>query len=298
VTRILLRIFIVPLLYGISILPFGLLYILSDLLSFILGSVVRYRRDIVLANLRYVFPEKDEKEIHRLKRRFYRHFTDVSLETITLLTISRKRILQHVEYERSEMMQEYFQKGQSVLIAMGHIGNWEFCGAGLPLASDHQICAAYRPLESDVFNKLVLSSRTRFGVSMFRESKLLRELVRAKDSVTATMMVSDQKPNLGPFQWVSFMNRRTAAFKGIGKLSRMLDYPVGFMSTTKVKRGKYKVTFRSIVDDPQSIDEDQIIQGFYDSLAEDIKLHPEQWLWSHRRWKWREGLEKDIYAKT
>jgi len=267
-------------------------------MAFILGSVIGYRRHVILANLRFVFPDKGEKEIMHLKREFYRHFTDVALETVSLLTISQKRILRHIEYERSEMMQDYFQKGKSVLIAMGHIGNWEFCGAGLPLASSHQILAAYRPLRSEVFNNLVLRSRTRFGVTMFKESTLLRDLVRVKASVTATMMVADQKPHLGNIQWVSFMNRRTAAFKGIGKLSQMLDSPVVYMSTTKVKRGKYKVTFSSIADNPKSIDKTEIIERYYDCLARDLEAHPEQWLWSHRRWKKREGMDEDIYARV
>ena len=296
--QLLQRIFIVPVIYGISFLPLRLLYLLSDILAWILRVIVKYRKDVVLSNLRYVFPGKSEKELTELKRAFYRHFTDIVMETLKLLTISEKGVLRHVQYEHSTLMNKYFVEGQSVLIAMGHIGNWEFCGAGLPLASDHTICAAYRPLRNEVFNNLVLRSRTKFGVTMFRESGLLRELVKSKGTVTGTMMVADQKPHLESIHWVSFMNRRTPAFKGIGKLSQMLGYPVVYMSTTKVQRGKYHVSFRSIADDPKNMDEGEIIQKYYDCLAEDIALHPDQWLWSHRRWKWREGMEEDIYSKS
>lgn len=84
------KILLYPLLYLISLLPFPLLYLKSSFFYVLVYYVIGYRRKVVKTNLQRSFPEKNEKEIALITRRFYLHFCDVIFETIKLLSISKK----------------------------------------------------------------------------------------------------------------------------------------------------------------------------------------------------------------
>ena len=75
-----------PFIYGISLLPFPLLYLLSDGIYFIIYRVLGYRKQVVFTNLRNSFPGKSEEEIKTIAKRFYRWFCDLTLETLKTLT--------------------------------------------------------------------------------------------------------------------------------------------------------------------------------------------------------------------
>ena len=68
------------LLYSISILPFRVLYALSDMLMPLLYYIIRYRRGVVRHNLTSAFPEKSPEEIKAIEKKFYHWFCDYFLE--------------------------------------------------------------------------------------------------------------------------------------------------------------------------------------------------------------------------
>lgn len=77
-----------PLLVLIALLPFPLLYLLSDFMYIVVFHVLGYRKAVVRANIEKSFPNKTESERQQLVKQFYKWFCDVMLETIKLYTIS------------------------------------------------------------------------------------------------------------------------------------------------------------------------------------------------------------------
>lgn len=75
---------------AISLLPYRILYGISDLLYIVLSKIVKYRRDIIRKNLRNSFPEKSETELLEIEKDFYHQFADNIVETVKLLTVSDK----------------------------------------------------------------------------------------------------------------------------------------------------------------------------------------------------------------
>ena len=84
--------------YLLSLLPLKVLYVFSDLLFFPLYYGVKYRRDIVHRNIADSFPEKSEKEILQIEKRFYHFFCDYILETIKLFSMSKKQMMKRVDW--------------------------------------------------------------------------------------------------------------------------------------------------------------------------------------------------------
>ena len=88
-----------PFLIFFSVLPFRVLYILSDLLFPVIYYLVGYRKKVVFDNIRNAFPEKTEEEVELLAKKFYRHFLDVVFEILKMRTISPKNLNKRITAE-------------------------------------------------------------------------------------------------------------------------------------------------------------------------------------------------------
>src|SRR6056297_3357897 len=92
----------------ISRFPFWLLYLISDLLRFFIRKIFRYRRPVIFDNLRHAFPEKTDKEIKSIARKFYRHFTDLLLESIKLYSISAAEMDRRITFKGLDLVKDLY----------------------------------------------------------------------------------------------------------------------------------------------------------------------------------------------
>jgi KDO2-lipid IV(A) lauroyltransferase len=277
-----------PFLYLVSILPFRILYILSDGLYIIFYYLIGYRKKVVLQNLRNSFPEKSEKEITTLSKKFYRYFCDLILESLKTLTISRAQVKQHVVFSEASVaiFKQYYESKQSIVLVMGHMGNWELSGAGFSqLISSPQLHILYHPLTHKKFDKLVYHMRTRLGNKLYAMNEALRGMLRDRDKVTATAFIADQTPSPEGAYWTTFLHQDTPVFKGTEKLATKLNYPVLYVSVLRPKRGIYTVDLELLTDNPKACTENEISEKHTRRLEKDILVQPEIWLWTHKRWK-------------
>ncbi|MBQ2181670.1 MAG: acetyltransferase, partial [Bacteroidaceae bacterium] len=112
----------------ISLLPLRVLYVFSDFMYLLVRFVVRYRRKVVRKNLRESFPEKTEKELREIERKFYHAFCDYFVEDIKCFSMSKEQMMKRMTFGNAEWLKEGFEKGdyQIVLLFLGHFGNWEW----------------------------------------------------------------------------------------------------------------------------------------------------------------------------
>ena len=281
-----------PFLYGISLLPFPLLYVASEILNFWVFTVIGYRRDVILTNLRYSFPEKSEKEIRVIAREFRRWFCDLVVETLKTLTASPEAIRKRVSIEGFDVLREYARKGQSVILVLGHHGNWELAGARYSLEKDiPQLYVIYHPLENERFDALVKHMRTRHGTKLYTMQETSRAMLRDRHLLTATAFIADQTPAPERAHWMEFMHQDTPVFLGTETLARKLGHPVIYISVDRKKRGYYNMKAELLVADPVLTSQGEITERHTRRLEEDIRKKPETWLWTHRRWKHRRPNE-------
>lgn len=269
----------------ISILPFPALYLISGFIFFLAYHLVGYRRKVVQSNLKNAFPKATEKEIKRIEKAFFKHFSDFIVELIKTMTISEKQILKRCTIENPEVPEKYFLEGKDVIVMCGHYNNWEYYALALNQQVKHQTMAAYMPLNDTFFNQKVLNSRKRFGLSMQPMKLLLRFYTKKKDT-TMSVLLNDQAPS-DPQKayWNTFLNQETPWLIAPEKIARKYDIPVLFGYIQKKKRGHYAVTFEVISDQPQQETPGAIIEKHTRMLESIIQERPEFWLWSHRRWK-------------
>ena len=294
---ILYYISLVPL-FLLNKLPFCVIYILSDILYFIVYYLVRYRRGIVRDNLVKSFPEKSAEEIIRIEKRFYSAFCDWFVETVKYYGMSEKEIRKRMVITGLEDAHRMVAQGRSCVCYMGHLFNWEYV-TSLPLylnEKDLVIGDIYHPLENSYFDKLMKKMRNQFGAEAITMANTLRRIVQISKEGKKYLIgfIADQVPTWESIHhWVDFLHRDTPVFTGTEKIARRTGAALFFVRMKRVRRGYYTAHFELFAEDASKMAEFEPTNRYYELLEEEIKENPELWLWTHNRWKrTREGYEK------
>lgn len=277
---------LVAFVYPMSLLPLRVLYVLADVGYVLLRYILRYRVRVVRDNLSKSFPGMTEAELRRLTNRYFRYLAELTMEGVKALSMSRRQLLKRLKLEVPVKLDEMFDRGQHVIVATSHYGNWEWSGLALSLQSKFQPVGLYLPHGNRWISRGMVSRRSRFGMMLVAPDDVRRFFARYSGRPTMTVFIADQSPgNPNKAYWVDFMNRKTPFLVGPGKLSSSLGRPLWFGKVVRVKRGHYRGEFDMLVEDTRSMTPEQITQLYATWLEGVIRERPEYWLWSHRRWK-------------
>lgn len=276
-----------PLLWLLSILPFRLLYVLSDSAYFFIYNIIGYRKKTVRYNLKTAFPEKSQKELRSIERTFYHHFCDMFLEMIKSMSIKKEDLLQRYQFENKELITSYDQNNQSSILVMGHYASYEWVFA-LQLAMQHPGYAVYKKIKHKQFDNLIKKIRGRWNTFMIDANNtipIIKKLER-ENKTACYGFVADQTPRYHRAKfWTMFLGHELPFFTGVERISRELSLPVLYYGVDKVKRGHYKGRFTLLTSDGSKTAPGEITTAFARALENQIKERPELYLWTHKRFK-------------
>ena len=270
----------------ISLLPFPVMYFVSDIFFVILYYIFPYRKKLVIANLKRSFPQKSEKEILQITKEFYKHFCDIVFETLKVFTASPGTIKSRVILENTDILRNYYKQGKSVIVVTGHYSNWEWPAVTLPFHSDHKGSGIYSVLSNKFFDKKLRSTRARFGTQLMSTRQVHEFFEETKNELFTYGFINDQspsKPEKG--HWMTFLGQDTCMLLGAEKYALLYNYPVVYGKITKEKRGHYKLSYELVSDNPNSEKPFFITEQCGRINEKLITAKPEYWLWTHRRWK-------------
>ena len=274
-------IFVLPLSY----LPMGFSYLLADLFYLILITVFPYRKKIIDGNLKRSFPGLTPTEILKLKRRFYRHFSDILIEGIKNLSISKRELKRRFTAKNPELMQELYAKNKSVILVSGHYNNWEWLITSQSFLFPHKAYGIGMPMSSKFWDKKINSLRQRFGMKVINSGNF-KEAIEESDEPIAILTLADQSPgDSNKSYWMNFLNQQSAILYGPEYMAIKYNMAVVGFIIRKVKRGHYEMELKLICDDPIKTKWGEITEEHIKMLETAIIEKPEQWIWSHKRWK-------------
>jgi len=269
----------------LSLLPYPLLYLLSDIIFLIMYRVIGYRKEVVFTNLKNSFPNKSKQELKKIMSDFYRHLCDIIMESVKGFTISEKQLRKRLIIKNPEFSNYYADKGQSIIFVGGHYNNWEICAQAFALYSNHKCIGIYKPLSNALINDKIYTSRSKYGMHLI-SMKQTKKSFEYGDEPKAIVFGSDQNPaNPKRAHWVQFLNQDTGVLFGVERYAKEYDWPVVFVSISKAKRGYYEVEYSLVTDNPNEEPHGKITEDFTKRLEQDIINQPQYWLWSHKRWK-------------
>jgi KDO2-lipid IV(A) lauroyltransferase len=276
-----------PFIYLLSVVPFRLLYIISDGLYLLLYYVIGYRKEVVHSNLTNAFAQKTPAEILTLEKNFFRYFCDLLLETFKTLSITPEKMLQHCSIDPAAtlLFDQLAAENKSIIIVMGHTGNWEWAGNTFSLCCKHQLYVIYHPLANKYFNGLICRMRERFGTRLIPMKETFRDIVKNRHELTATAFIADQSPNPNNAHWMKFLQQDTAVFMGTERIAKKIKYPIVFVSVKRLTRGYYTLIAELLQSPPYADNDGTITEIHTKKLEADILAQPETWLWGHKRWK-------------
>ena len=284
-------------LYLLSLLPMRVLYLLSDFIYVIIFYIAGYRKKVVFQNLSIAFPEKSEKEKKEIARRFYHNLTDTFLETIKLISASHSFIKKRF-VANYEVIDQLYDKGKKCQVHLGHTFNWEVGNVGMPLGAKHPIIIVYMPFDNKTFNRIFLYLRSRTGTIMLPANNMRNAILPYRNTQYLLGLVADQNPgNPANSLWIPFFGKPAPFVKAPESGARRGNIPVVFCNLTRIKRGYYQGHFSLVDENPANTEAGEITKKYVRFIENAIRANPDNWLWSHRRWKheWKEEYGEILY---
>ena len=280
---------IYPILWVTSMLPFRLLYGVSDGLYFILYRLVGYRKKTVSENLKLVFPEKSEAERKRIEKKFYHHLCDMILEAVKSMNIHKEDMKKRFKFTNIELIKDFEKRNKSISLMCAHYGSWEWIFI-LQAYTSHKTFAIYKRLNNKYFDRMIRKIRARYNSYLIttKETAYVLTENKKKGLLTINGFAADQSPKKNKaYHWSKFMGIDVPVHTGAEMLSKKLDLSVVFFSVKRVKRGFYETTFKTLTEAPNNFEDYKITDQFIALVENQIYEAPEYYLWTHKRWKHR-----------
>jgi len=273
-------------LYAISLLPLRILYFISDFAYFLLYYVIGYRKQVVFSNLKQAFPQKTEKEIKQIAKKFYRNFTDNFIEFIKLISASPAFINKHF-YGDYSLFDKLYEQGKRGQVLLAHNFNWEFALLAVASKVKQVFLVVYMPIGSEVTDKIFMKVRSKTGAVMLPATDMRNAIIPYRNESYLLILVADQNPgNPSAALWYNFFGKATPFVKAPESGARRGNTPVLFCKIIKERRGYYQLFLEMGEEKPGELKKGELTRRYVDYLQKFISEHPEMWLWSHRRWKW------------
>ena len=285
--KALIYIFSYPIILIISRLPFSVIYIISDIVCFILHKILGYRKDIVKSNLRLVFPKHSFSQLNKIEKAFYVHLCDIFLEIIKSFGMSKKEMINRFKIKNIEVLKKFEKENRSIFLICGHYSSWEWM-MSLGYHIIHKGIGIYRPIKNPYFDRLIKKIRSKHNAQMITQKNAI-EIIKEnelKRELGIYGFASDQSPRpKNKTYWRKFLGINVPVYTGAERLAREFNIPVVFSKINRIKRGFYEVEFILISDNPKKIKENEITDTFYNLLEKQIHEDPTQYFWIHKRFK-------------
>ena len=286
--QFLLYLIIYPFIWIISILPFPVLYLLSDFVCFLVYRIFKYRKRVVRGNIALALPHLSEKERTSIEKKFYAHLCDLFLEMIKTLSISKKEIEKRYTFSNMDVYYDLEKKEKSIALLCAHYASYEWA-----VSMNYHIhfmgYGVYKKLANPYFDKLVRKIRSKFKSHLIDSKETIPTMATNFRNKNYSLygLVSDHSPKLSATHyWKIFMGVEVPVHTGGEMLAKKYDMNVIFLKTKKLKRGYYEASFEVLSDgNAKDFPNYEITDNFLKLVEQQIYDAPEFYLWTHNRWK-------------
>jgi KDO2-lipid IV(A) lauroyltransferase len=241
---------------------------------------------VIRQNIARSFPDLSKAEQEKIVKGFYRHFCDILVEAIKGFTISKKSLMKRYVCKNPEILKELYDKGQDVIAVGAHYANWEWGILAAPMQVQHKFYAFYTPLRNKSIDRFLRNNRSRWGSELLSIGEVKKAFNAADEKPVIYFFGADQSPsNVKSSHWMEFLNQDTPCMKGPEFFARHYDLPVLYFDVQRIRKGYYVAEIKILESYPAKTSKGEITEKYMRTLEQIIRNKPENYLWSHRRWK-------------
>ncbi len=274
--------------------PRGLAERLARLYAGLLDQVAPRLRRTALRNLGLALPELSPEQRRQIADGVFRSIARLLVGASRLPSLNKDNIAGWIQYEGFENYQRAKQRGRGVLIATGHLGNWELSGVAHALLGGEPMDVVVRPLDNPLIDRLVERRRGIAGNRMIGKKDFLRSLLGTLRANGTVGIFVDQNTGLDQGVFVDFFGIPARCGTAFAKLAKHTGAAVvpGFAVWIESER-RYRLRFYPEIEMTGDVARDTARVQAAVEMA--IREYPDQWLWVHRRWKARPPGESELY---
>ncbi len=277
-------------------LPERVAHGLGAALGWTAGVLLRIRRREVDAHLALAFPRETPSWRRRVARASYVHLGREAVALFRMAGLDAEAVRARTTVEGLDALRSALAEGTGAVVVTGHLGNWEIGGAAVA-ARGIGVDAVAKGMANRRFDRDLVATRERLGLEVVGMEEAPRRLLRTLRAGRVAALVADQNFHRGGI-FVPFFGKQAATAKGPALFALRTGAPL-FLGVALREDGwpaRYRVELRRVeVERTGELEEDvrRLTRAHVDALEAEVRAHPEQYFWQHKRWKTRPSAEAD-----
>jgi Kdo2-lipid IVA lauroyltransferase/acyltransferase len=256
-------------------------------------------RRSAMFNLRLAFPDWTDAQRRRVIRGMIRQVGWMAGEFSQFPKYTREKIERIVIVDGFENFDAAQRRGKGVLFLTGHMSAWELAPFAQALYG-HPLHFLVRPIANKRVDALINGYRCGSGNRPIENNRSARAILKVLGAGGTVGVLADHNTDIEESVFVDFFGVPASTTSGLARLALRTDAAVvpGFLSWDD-KRRKYRLRFEPAVELSRTANEESdVIENtarFTRVIEDFIRVHPDQWLWVHKRWKARPPGERPLY---
>jgi KDO2-lipid IV(A) lauroyltransferase len=255
-------------------------------------AIPRLRR-IADRNLALAYPDRDLAWRKTTTDGVFASVGRLLVAFARLPRITKANVSQWIRYEGFEHYQHAKERGNGVLFATAHLGNWELSAFAHALLTE-PMNVVVRPLDNPLIDTIVERRRAMSGNVLLSKRDFARSIFQALRRNEPVGILVDQNSSADNGAFVQFFGTLACANLTFAKLAARsgADVIPGFAIWNPAERRYILRFYPAVMMTGDPVEDTSRIQNAIEAA---IRETPDQWLWIHRRWKTRPEGEESFY---
>ena len=249
----------------------------------IIGPFFRSKK-VIRNNIKRALPEIDENNLKNIENSMWNNYGRIFAEYIFLKDFRYGKLASEVQIEGKEILNDIKENNKQVIFISGHLSNFELMAMFIE-KSGINLSAIYRPLNNIFLNGIMESIRKKYICKNQIKKGLagLKKLIKLKKKNYSTALMIDQRVSEGILS--PLFNEKALTTTIPAQLVKKFNIPIVPVYIERINGLKFKITINQPLSFPQDTSQQQITDNLNQILEKFILSKPENWIWSHNRWK-------------
>lgn len=248
-----------------------------------LFSLVQFRRNVADMNLQMIYPEKSSDWREQLMKKMYYSYGLTAVETY--ITPPHK-LFPRMDVSGFKLVEKERAKGRGVIIASGHLGNFEM--AGRLMAYKAPLGVVIKRQHNPFFDRYANQQRIKDNCTLIHSGNALRPILKLLRHNGIVVIMTDQNARGQGYQ-LDFLGQPASTHITAARIAIKYSIPVVIAGVIRNEKGYPKLIFSSPID-PEEYEDNEagyvtLMQKITDNFSEMVNAYPEHWFWVHRRWR-------------